>query len=158
MRSQQVKSLIFFFLILGIVFYVANLLVRVPGTIIEEDESRSQVFLSLVERLEAVDFDLDFIDAFSQDLFISRSPNVQRIAPVVGRANPFTDSGQSAPFPSPQEVIGFDERDTVLGEEDEIIIIEEDPFEDVPVPDEDALQDEVFSESIEDGGVLQFDS
>ncbi|MDE0243300.1 MAG: hypothetical protein OYG31_01120 [Candidatus Kaiserbacteria bacterium] len=178
MQAQKIKSILFFVIIGAGMFYFANVLVRVPEMVVDEGgEDRSQVFLSLVDRLAVIEFDIGFIDSFSQNLFISRYPDIQRTSPNVGRSNPFAEYDQSSSFDFPGVISdasggsGFVEEDAVLGQEEFIFeedfeeeIFFEEGTEDILLEEEevffeeDVEQDGVFSEGIEDGGVLQFDN
>ena len=155
MQAQKIKTMFFFILIGALLFYAANFLAREPDIAIEDDQSRSHMFLELVEHLSTITFDLDFINTSSRDLFVVRLSNVPRRASTTGRENPFAKFGRSVRDEPPVVLSGSSGGSGFVGEN--AVLDNQEVVEEFVEPSE--FPEEVFDGgSVQDGGVLQFDN
>ena len=155
MDKQKTKSSVLFLLAVVLIFYIAHNMVRDVEVGFEEGQTKSQMFLDLVLRLDGIAFDIDFINAVSRDLVVTRVPDASRGAVSVGRRNPFVNFSQPpdpvAPVPTAPVTVsgpGIDEESAVLSDQ------EETPTDE---PDESGPEEEPSAgPSVQDGGVIRF--
>ena len=103
MDSGKVKSVFIFIILVAVLFYFGNLTAREAAFSIA-DTDQSVQFLETVAVLDAIDFDLDFVNSLGGTA-IRTDVYVQPLSPSdAGRDNPFRRSNPSTLFQSSQDV------------------------------------------------------
>ena len=97
MTKEQLKSMIIFLVLLAVTAYVAHAFAVESEKKFETIESQSTTFLDLIDRLNNVEFDLEFVRSFTGSGSTARTrtePGAVARGPEnqVGRVNPFSDT------------------------------------------------------------------
>ena len=90
MNKQRVQAFLFFLLVAIFIFYIANSSAREAPSF-ESESTESSLFLALIERLDTVSFDLEFINSLTNTSVVSTPVAQVRQPSSVGRGNPFSN-------------------------------------------------------------------